>query len=234
MMPRRRTRPGIEPTVEPSAEFVRHLQTRQKLPPPPVPLEIKERLNDRRDSRSGDQETCWESITRIAPGLTRERVLVKAARLATFDTHILQRDHWFLPPGERRDQVVHLSHLAAKLSDGMDAADEYLMKIYLDLGHELRDRLDQFRERCHALKPQRAEVKKAGNKGRLDLELRRLAAFESLVLLIEVGVRPTVTNDGAWIELTEILFYIATGRESGDAKRACTYVRREILRHSPE
>jgi hypothetical protein len=61
--------------------------------------------------------------------------------------------------------------------------------------------------------------------GRHGSAMLREAAGAMFKLLWNVGIEPKITPGGDWEKLTVLLFKIATGRQPGDAHRACVRYR---------
>jgi hypothetical protein len=171
---------------------------------------VAQRLNER-----------WEEIHELAPQLSRSSALDAVKRLAGSGL-----DPELPPLGRISKQLNELAQRCAATIRALDSLDKQVAGLFDDAAlRSFRESLVEFRDYSLYVMPTHTTPSGGSSAKRAEREIKEAAAEWGRKFLQDEGLRPTLTVNGAWIRLTEILYEVATGRECGGAYRACRAVR---------
>jgi hypothetical protein len=136
-----------------------------------------------------------------------------------------------------KPSIVHKGKLLKQLSGKKAQAESFLES--LDRNPDLDSQIDSSRlraelgkyiRRVERLSPKPDEVRRSGGGSdkRLYRAVKRQAAEKAFELLFEMDISVMLSHDSSYVRLTEIFFYLATGREADDVFAACSEVLKKM------
>jgi hypothetical protein len=218
-------RPRKQRRVQPAVKILTSLKESLAQAEPRKPTADEIALWRRIDER-------WNQIERIAPGLSKGSVRSYAWLLAMWEPFTRKRvDPNLLLRGKRAqlDKLMAAMHRTSAAINELERKEPFAI-VFFGLDN-LREPLEQYRDAVErALTYVPAGKSGASPRIRIDREIKDKAAGMSHRLLKGIGIAPDRSIRGPWIELTEILFEIATNREAGDVSHACEAYEKEYER----